>query len=77
MQLSLLHQTDGVPAQFPESEGEGTGIALVPGIVTETGEEVAHGLLTEGVQGKQRVEIISRIIYTQIMTHLSLAKLEC
>lgn len=51
--FSLLPQTDGVPVQVPEIEGEGTEIVLVPGIVTETGEEVAHGLLTGGVQGKQ------------------------
>lgn len=55
MGFSLLCQTDGVPAQVPESEGEGTGIALVPGIVTETGEELAHGLLTADVQGKQQL----------------------
>lgn len=55
MSFSLFRQTDDVPVQVPESEGEGTGIALVPGIVTETGEEVAHGLLTGGVQGKHWV----------------------
>lgn len=52
MSFSLFRQTDDVPVQVPESEGEGTGIALVPGNVTGTGEEVAHGLLTGGVQGK-------------------------
>lgn len=46
-------QKDDVPAQLHGSVSvdEGRGIALVLGIGTETGEEVGHDLLTEGVQG--------------------------
>lgn len=62
MQLSLLHQTDDVPVQVPESGGEGTGIALVLGIVTETGEEAARGLLTGGVQGKKNLKSYPELI---------------
>lgn len=54
--MSFL-QRGGVRAQHHESvsEGDGKGIALVLEIGTETGGEVAHDLLTGGVQGEETV----------------------